>query len=46
MSHPYQNIYFNSLVKNKANKYFEIDYWGLANHEAIEFIIDDSKKTI
>ena len=42
--HPYQNVYFNSLIKNKANKYFEIDYWGLANHEAIEFIIDDSKK--
>ena len=39
--HPYQNIYFNSLVENKANKYFEIDYWGLANHEALEFIIKD-----
>ena len=42
--HPYQNIYFNSLIKNKASKYFEIDYWGLANHEAIEFIINDSNK--
>ena len=39
--HPYQNIYFNSLVENKANKYFEIDYWGLANREALEFIIKD-----
>ena len=41
--HPYQNVYFNYLVKNKANKYFEIDYWGLANHEAIEYIVRDSK---
>ena len=41
--HPYQNVYFNYLIKHKANKYFEIDYWGLANREAIEFIIKDSK---
>ena len=42
--HPYQNVYFNYLIKHKANKYFEIDYWGLANREAIEFIIKDSKE--
>ena len=42
--HPYQNIYFNSLVENKANGYFEIDYWGLANREAIEFIVKDRNK--
>ena len=42
--HPYQNIYFNSAIKKSVNELFEIDYWGLANHEAIEFIIKDSKK--
>ncbi len=45
--HPYQNIYFNAFVEKKANKLFEIDYWGLGNIEAIKFILDDSgnKKT-
>ncbi len=42
--HPYQNIYFNYAIKKYVNELFEIDYWGLANHEAIEFIIKDSKK--
>ncbi len=42
--HPYQHIYFNPFIKKIANKNFEIDYWGLANHEAIEFIVEDSKK--
>ena len=42
--HPYQNVYFNPFIEKIANKNFEIDYWGLANHEAIEFIVEDSKK--
>lgn len=36
--HPYQNIYFNFLFEKKANQLFEIDYWGLGNKEALEFI--------
>ncbi len=36
--HPYQNIYFNFLFEKKANDLFEIDYWGLGNKEALEFI--------
>lgn len=42
--HPYQNIYFNSLVENRANKLFEIDYWGLGNYEAINFLLENEKK--
>ena len=42
--HPYQNVYFNFLVEKKANKLFEIDYWGLGNLEAIKFILDKEKK--
>ena len=41
--HPYQNIYFNSFVEKKANKLFEIDYWGLGNVEAIKFILNETK---
>lgn len=29
--HPFQFIYFNPLIANKANRLFEIDYWGVAN---------------
>lgn len=44
--HPYQNIYFNSFFEKKANEYFEIDYWGLSNKEALKKIAitnEDSK---
>ena len=40
--HSYQNNVY--LIIKTANKYFEIDYLGLANREAIEFIIKDSKE--
>ena len=36
--HPYQNIFFNILAEKKANEIFEIDYWGLGNKEALEFL--------
>ena len=35
MMQSYQNSYFN-FFKKVANKYFEIDYWGLANKNALE----------
>ena len=37
--HPYQNTYFNSFIEKKANKLFEVDYWGLGNLEALRHII-------
>ncbi len=39
--HPYQNIYFNFFVEKKANKLFEVDYWGLANAGSINFILNN-----
>ena len=36
--HPYQNVYFNSLFEKKANKLFEIDYWGLGNASSLKFL--------
>ena len=44
--HPYQNIYFNSMIEKKANKLFPIDYWGLANLEALKFIINLDKENL
>ena len=37
--HPYQYIYFNLIFERKANKLFEIDYWGVANKQSLEKII-------
>ena len=39
--HPFQNIYFNKLVEKKANQLFDIDYWGLANANAISKILKE-----
>ena len=36
--HPYQNVFFNSSVEKKANKFFEIDYWGLGNAESLRYL--------
>tara|TARA_A100001015_G_C14977373_1_gene707887 strand:- start:206 stop:1831 length:1626 start_codon:yes stop_codon:yes gene_type:complete len=36
--HPYQNNFFNIFFENKANKLFEIDYWGSSNKEALTII--------
>ena len=38
--HPFQNVYFNSFVESKANKLFNVDYWGLANAHSLNKILD------
>jgi hypothetical protein len=47
--HPYQYIYYNSLVGGLkgADKKYETDYWGAANKEAVEWFnrnINDPNK--
>lgn len=47
--HPYQYIYYNSLVGGLkgANSKYETDYWGAANREAVEWFnknINDPNK--
>ena len=37
--HPYQYIYFNSVFEKKANKLFDIDYWGVSNKNSLENIV-------
>ena len=41
--HPNQYIYFNNLYENKANDLFEIDYWGVANKQALKDIVESNK---
>ena len=44
VNHPYQNLYFNFILKKNYNKYFEVDYWGLTNKEALEIILSQTDK--
>ncbi len=39
-NHPYQHVFFNYLSKAKYQK-FDLDYWGLSNFEALNYIIDN-----
>ena len=42
--HPYQYAYFNFLAGKKSEKNFEVDYWGLSNKQAIEFILSKDSR--
>jgi len=44
--HPHQNVYFNMLAGNKVEKLFELDYWGLSNKQAFEYILENDKREI
>ena len=45
-NHPYQNVYFNILAGKNFNKKYEMDYWGLANHNALKFIAENENREI
>ena len=38
-AHPFQNIYFNALAGTDLRSRYELDYWGLANRKALEYIV-------
>ena len=45
--HPHQNVYFNFLAGKNIETKFELDYWGLGNKQAFEYILkNDSKDRI
>ena len=45
--HPHQNVYFNFLSGKNIQTKFEMDYWGLSNKQALEYILrNDSKDVI
>jgi hypothetical protein len=45
---PYGNVFFNSLAGKNLRDKFELDYWGLANRQALERIVnnDNNEKII
>ena len=44
--HPYQNIYFNFLAGKNIETKFELDYWGLSNKQALEYILKNDSKSV
>ena len=43
-AHPFQNVYFNSLVQSNWKTRFDLDYWGLANRQALEWILKNDER--
>lgn len=39
-AHPLHNVYFNALAGQDLRLRFELDYWGLANRQALEWILE------
>ena len=42
--HPHQNVYFNFIAGKNIEKKFEMDYWGLSNKQAFEYILRNDKQ--
>jgi hypothetical protein len=45
-NHPHQNVYFNFLAGKNVQANFELDYWGLSNKQALEYILKNESKNI
>jgi len=39
-AHPLQNVYFNALAGKNWKSKFDVDYWGLSNRMALEYILE------
>ena len=44
--HPHQNVYFNFFAGKNIETKFELDYWGLSNKQAFEYILKNDFKDI
>jgi hypothetical protein len=45
-THPFQNVYFNALAGDGVRNRFEMDYWGLGNRKALEYILDHDQSPL
>jgi hypothetical protein len=45
-AHPYQNVYFNVLAGKDWKSRFELDYWGLGNRRALEYILEHDSSPV
>jgi hypothetical protein len=42
--HPYQYVFFNPFIKNYAKVNFDLDYWGVSNKTALEYIVENDNR--
>jgi len=40
-AHPLENVYFNILAGRNVKARYEVDYWGLGNRRALEYILNN-----
>jgi hypothetical protein len=45
-AHPLQNVYFNTLAGKNWKENFDVDYWGLANRQALEYILAHDDRSV
>ena len=45
-AHPLQNVYFNFLIGKDWKNKFDMDYWGLGNREALEYIVENDRTPV
>jgi hypothetical protein len=43
-NHPHQNVYFSIYNNDDVRQQFELDYWGLAYKQGLEYILTNNKK--
>ena len=44
--HPHQNVYFNFIPGKNIQTKFELDYWGLSNKQALEYILKNDSNNV
>ena len=45
-AHPLENVYFNVLGGKNLRARYEMDYWGLGNRKALEYILEHDKSPV
>lgn len=45
-AHPLQNVYFNFFAGKDIKDRYEMDYWGLGNRKALEYILENDKSPV
>jgi len=45
-AHPFQNVYFNVLAGKNLRTRYELDYWGLANRKALEYLVANDQSDV
>lgn len=43
-NHPFEYLYFNEFARPRAEKYFEKDYWGVSQYDALQYICRNDRR--